>query len=123
MNKPILILAVLLAAMSCSAACAQSVPLRGIGLLALEAGDSRSASPGGGSALVELPDDGGGGAVGARAQRGSGDGMHAPVHDRAPVPDALPPAAIVRGDPAAPAAATPKRPSYRWQSLVPGAIK
>lgn len=27
------------------------------------------------------------------------------------------------GDPAMPAAATPRRPTYRWQSLVPGAIK
>jgi len=26
-------------------------------------------------------------------------------------------------DPSAPAAATPRRPTYRWQSLVPGAIK
>ena len=26
-------------------------------------------------------------------------------------------------DPSAPAAATPHRPTYRWQSLVPGAIK
>jgi len=26
-------------------------------------------------------------------------------------------------DPSAPVAATPRRPTYRWQSLVPGAIK
>lgn len=112
-----------LAAFSCAPAFAQNAPLRGVGLLALGANDAHS------NTLVDMA-DAGGGSIGSRALRG-GDGADrarpAPTRDAtvddADVPDALPPAAIPAGDPTAPAAATPKRPTYRWQSLVPGAIK
>lgn len=124
-KKPVHTLAALAVALFGSVAFAQNVPLRGIGLLALDAGDARGANPAGGrNALVELPDDGGGGSIGARAVRGSGDaGGGARIRPN-PSPDALPaPAIVAPGDPGLPAAPTPKRPSYRWQSLVPGAIK
>lgn len=121
MNKPVILAVAVATALTSSAVCAQSAPLRGMGLLALEASDT---VPSARRALVESP-DGGGGGIGARAQRGS-DGTSAgrstPHDDSAP--DALPPKPILdAGDPTPPAAATPKRPSYRWQSLVPGAIK
>jgi len=119
----------LLLSMACCAAffsasaVAQSAPLRGVGLLALGANE-----PGAGS-LLDMA-DAGGGSVGARALRG-GDGADrarpgAPRDeddDESGAPDALPPAAIPQGDPTVPAAPTPKRPTYRWQTLVPGAIK
>ncbi|MCK9537539.1 hypothetical protein [Dokdonella sp.] len=45
--------------------------------------------------------------------------------DSATPPEAAPApgSADATFDPSVPAAQTPKRPSYRWQSLVPGAIK
>lgn len=112
-----------LAAFSSAAAYAQSAPLRGVGLLALGANEPSS------NTLLDMADSGGG-SVGSRALRG-GDGADrarpAPTRD-APgdelaAPDALPPSAIPQGDPTAPAAPTPKQPTYRWQTLVPGAIK
>lgn len=111
------------AAFSCATAFAQSAPLRGVGLLALGANEPRSGT------LLDMA-DAGGGSIGARALRG-GDGADrarpAPTRETtdedADAPDALPPAAIPQGDPTVPAAPTPKRPTYRWQSLVPGAIK
>ncbi|MEO5626502.1 MAG: hypothetical protein ABIQ70_10885 [Dokdonella sp.] len=121
-------LAVLVTATSASAALAQSAPVRGVGLLALNASEVRS-SAGGTSGtrttLIEVPDSGGGGLVGARAARGSGDGGRSAHDTDAPVaPDALPAkASIAPGDPTAPATMTPKRTNYRWQTLVPGAIK
>jgi|GEM_PF-1035453 hypothetical protein len=130
MKKTILFF-VTLAALSCAAfAQAQEAPMRGVGLLALNASDAQGlgSTSANHSALVETPDSGGGSA-GIRNARGAGDAgisAHA-VRDEGEaahaIPDALPPAAVHRGDPTTPAAATPKRPSYRWQSLVPGAIK
>lgn len=121
MNKPVIFVAAAVAALASSAACAQNAPLRGMGLLALEASD---AVPGTRRSLVESP-DGGGGAIGARAQRGSDGASSGRATAREETtPDALPPKPMLdAGDPTPPAAATPKRPSYRWQSLVPGAIK
>lgn len=128
MNKSVLALAFVAAAACCVNAFAQDAPLRGVGLLALNAsGDSDSSGLGGGSSsgargmMVDVPDEGGGSTP--RNLRGGGDtapNRSAPVKS----PDALPPNAIApTGDPAAPIVATPKRPTYRWQSLVPGAIK
>ena len=87
-----------IAAFTCASASAQNAPLRGVGLLALGANEIHA------NTLVDMA-DAGGGSIGSRALRGS-DGA-----DRA------------RPATARPAAATPKRPTYRWQSLVPGAIK
>lgn len=130
MNKPVLALAFVAASACCASAFAQDVPLRGVGLLALNAaGDSDSnglgstGSSGSRGMMVDAPDEGGGGTP--RNLRGGGD-VGAVPNRSAPSksPDALPPSAIApTGDPAAPAVATPKRPTYRWQSLVPGAIK
>ena len=70
--------------------------------------------------LVETVDSGGGGAPaqaassarpGAAASADRGINL---LRDVASGPDS---------DPSTPAAATPRRPTYRWQSLVPGAIK
>jgi hypothetical protein len=120
MNKTALFL--VLAGMTASAsAFAQSAPVRGAGLLALNTTDSRAS----GNTLVETIDSGGG-STGARALRGSDASPRAARSDAesaASVPDPLPGKLIGNGDPASPAAATPKRPTYRWQSLVPGAIK
>jgi len=130
MKKLAFVLVAAVAMLSGVAAWAQEAPLRGVGLLALNASDASSGlgntQPRG--ALVETPDSGGGGTT-TRNGRGAGDIGPAARLPRAEeaathtVPDALPPAILPHGDPATPAAATPKRPSYRWQSLVPGAIK
>lgn len=131
MRKPVLAVA-FVAAMACWAtAFAQDAPLRGVGLLALNAsGDSDSSGLGSASpqssrhVMVESPDEGGGGDP--RHLRGSGDvGAGSNRAGATPkVPDALPPSAVPQAsDPTSPAAAVPKRPNYRWQSLVPGAIK
>ena len=127
MNKSVLALAFAAAAVCCANAFAQDAPLRGVGLLALNASsESDSSGLGGGSSgarnmMVDVPDEGGGSAP--RTLRGGGD--TAPTRSApAKSPDALPPNAIApTGDPAGPTVATPKRPTYRWQSLVPGAIK
>ena len=118
MKKSICALAVLATALSASVAFAQSAPLRGVGLLALDAGESHGAG-GAQHALVALPDDDGGGAVGPRALRGSDGGMRSRGNPSSSA-DGMPP---MLDNPSPPAAATPKRPTYRWQSLVPGAIK
>lgn len=128
MKKPVIALAAFVAALSSFAVSAQNAPLRGVGLLALEANESHGlgALPGGRNTLVETPDSGGG-SVGARAMRGGGDsaggGARLMRADDAGSIDSAPAKPVVGGDPSPPAAATPKRPSYRWQSLVPGAIK
>ncbi|MEO7323941.1 MAG: hypothetical protein ABIW82_03850 [Dokdonella sp.] len=121
-------LAILVIATSTSGAFAQSAPVRGVGLLALNASDARSSAGGPSGArttLIEVPDGGGGGLVGVRATRGSGDGGRFARDTDAPVaPDALPAkASIAPGDPTAPTTMAPKRTNYRWQALVPGAIK
>jgi hypothetical protein len=118
MNKTALLLLVFASATASASALAQSASLRGAGLLALNTTVARAS----GNTVVEMIDSGGG-STGARALRGSDASPQARrAADRAaPVPDPLPEKLI--GDPAAPAAATPKRPTYRWQSLVPGAIK
>ena len=118
-NKTALLIAVLAGATATSAL-AQSAPLRGAGLLALNTTESPSAAN-----TVETADSGGG-STGARALRGSDvarRGSRGDAGSVVSVPDALPEKLIGGGDPAAPVAPTPKRPSYRWQSLVPGAIK
>jgi hypothetical protein len=130
MKKPVLAIVAIAALLSGAVAWAQEAPLRGVGLLALNASDAQSGLGNAQShgALVETPDSGGGGTT-TRNGRGAGDIGPAARLPRAAeppaqtVPDELPPAALAHGDPATPAAATPKRPSYRWQSLVPGAIK
>lgn len=98
---------------------AQEAPLRGVGLLALASGESRGGIGGARDSLVEIPDSGGGGLRDVRGSDGRGT-TRAP--QPAATPDALPPRTI-QGDPAVSPVETPKRPSYRWQSLVPGAIK
>lgn len=124
-----IILAVLAAVIPASGALAQSAPVRGVGLLALNTSEVHSSpgdvSGGRGGALIETPDGGGGGMVGARASRGSGDVRNpAPAESTPAAPDALPPKNLIApGDPTAPAAMAPKRVNYRWQALVPGAIK
>ncbi len=124
MNKTAILFVVLGCSMSAAGAHAQSAPLRGASLLALNTTDARA-----GATVVERIDSGGGsgGSTGARALRGSDITPRATQSESeedatAPLPDPLP-KPIAGGDPSAPAAATPKRPSYRWQSLVPGAIK
>lgn len=121
MKISICALAVLATALSCSAAFAQSAPLRGVGLLVLDAGESQGAH-GGHHALVALPDDDGGGTVGPRALRGSDGGSRARSDGNAAA-EPMSPKAAAFDAPSSPAAETPKRPTYRWQSLVPGAIK
>lgn len=114
----------------CGAALAQSAPLRGLGLLALDSSAAPhsfdNAAPGGGGAMLDLPDSGGG-SLGAHAARGSQGAGGTPAHrdaDPGMTPDALPPKATIPPiDPALPAAPTPRHPSFRWQALVPGAIK
>jgi hypothetical protein len=127
MKKSLPLLA-LVAIASSNAAVAQNAPLRGVGLLVLEATQAPDRSGPLSNARSVLPDgaDGGGGsAVGARALRGAGDRHRAPAdEDATSAPDALPPRAVPQsGDPAPAAAPAPHRPNYRWQSLVPGAIK
>jgi hypothetical protein len=105
-------------ACACANAAAQAGPARGATLLAMGAAESPA------NTVVERSDSGGGsgGGAGMRALRG---GDVPPTDARLPAAkwvDALP-ADQADLDPAAPAAATPRRPSYRWQSLVPGAIK
>lgn len=128
MNKPVLALAFVVGTACWAGAFAQDAPLRGVGLLALNAtGDSDG---GLGNAqgrsirnvMVDVPDEGGGSEP--RGARDGGNVGAAPIRSNTEkTPDALPPGAIQQVDPAAPNVATPKRPSYRWQSLVPGAIK
>jgi hypothetical protein len=131
MKKRLIVATLLIGLLGCAIAMAQDAPLRGIGLLALNASDAQSlgGAPGSRSAVLDAPDGGGGGGGAVtRNGRGSGDiGGGAVYSNRAApspqhVPDALPPA-LDHGDPATSVAPTPKRPSYRWQSLVPGAIK
>lgn len=124
MKQSVIAFAVIVLTLSCAAAFAQNIPLRGFGLLALNGDSANGLGNPGRSALVETP-DGGGGSLGPHALRGADGGAVAPRPAAgAAAPDALPPRAIgAFDDPSQPAAPTPKRPSYRWQSLVPGAIK
>ena len=80
-------------------------------------------APGGAqNKLVESIDSGGGGG-GSTAQTATSTAAGTSAHSDRTL-DALHDAASgLGGDPSAPAAATPRRPTYRWQSLVPGAIK
>ena len=125
MKTKLIILAALATVTVTATAWGQNAPLRGVGLLALNASEPGSVR----STLVEMPDGNeGGGAVGARALRGGDDaipsrGSYDSEQDAVVVPDQLPPHHAPSTGPTTPAAATPKRPSYRWQSLVPGAIK
>lgn len=125
MKKRLIILVALATVTATAAAWGQSAPLRGVGLLALNASEPGSPR----STLVEMPDgSGGGGSIGARALRGGDSaipsrGPYDSGQGGAAAQDELPPRNAPPTNPAAPAAATPKRPSYRWQSLVPGAIK
>jgi hypothetical protein len=121
MTKRLIALAALLAAVPSAAALAATLPIGSMALLALGA-----AGDGGGvgsrSALVEVPDSGGGGSLGSRSADAVDGGRDDGSAQGTAVPDALPRSAPA-GDPTQPAAATPRRPTYRWQSLVPGAIK
>lgn len=127
MKTSLLVLVAVLALLFGVLASAQDMPLRGVGLLALNASEAPATPPP--TRAIESPDDGGGASL--RNGRGSGDLSSAAtepgtVRHAAPVvvPDALPAAAGLHGDPnGALVAPTPKRPTYRWQSLVPGAIK
>ena len=112
-------LAALAAALCCPSAFAQSAPFGSVGLLAMNAVESRGDSRARGS-LVDTPDAGGGLSAG-RAARGSDGSPSHGARDEGPAID--PALGLQSGDPASPVAPTPKRPSYRWQSLVPGAIK
>lgn len=130
MKKPFILLAAFVVAICSIEASAQSALVRSVGLLALNASELRTGAAGaagGGRALVEIPDSGGGGFAGTHASHGSADATTPSQHDASDTvttPDALPPKMMISpGDPAASAAPTPKRPSYRWQTLVPGAIK
>ena len=120
MKATLIALAALAAVLTVPAVSAQEAPLRGVGLLALASADSRGGISDVRDALVETPDSGGGGMRDVRGSDGHGTARaSAPVGTTA---DALPPR-VLRVDPAAPTVETPKRPTYRWQSLVPGAIK
>lgn len=106
-------------------ALAQSAPLRGLGLLALESSSASQrdfGAAGGRGSMLETP-DGGGGSVGARAVRGT-DAEASAHRDGEPglSPEGSTVPVITPIDAALPAA-TPKHPSYRWQALVPGALK
>lgn len=108
-------------------AVARGLPMRDMDLLALNTDSPRNALDIGGRSSLIDSSDGGGGSTGARARHGV-DGSGSPAvsgtGDESSAADALPPRGIVPfEDPSSPAAPTPKRPSYRWQSLVPGAIK
>lgn len=127
MSKSAIALVLVAAAACCAPVRAQEAPLRGIGLLALSA--ARDSDSGLGNAqglrnvMIEAPDEGGGGEL--HDARGSGD-VHPSGGRRNPAEktqDELPPSTMPQADPTAPGTAVPKRPTYRWQSLVPGAIK
>ena len=67
--------------------------------------------------LVESIDTGGGGSVaGTHGAAPTASAGHAASTSREA-------AVSTDNDPSAPVTATPRRPTYRWQSLVPGAIK
>ena len=122
MNKSVIKFATVIA-VTCSAnALAQGAPMLGLGMLASNA----SASSGlGGNTLIE-PSDGGGGSTGGHAMRGvDGDLSHSPQATSVrSLPDALPTKMAVHSNhSAASTTAVAKPASYRWQSLVPGAIK
>lgn len=128
MSKSAIVLVLIAAATCCAPAYAQEAPLRGIGLLALSAArDSDSGlgnTQGLRNVMIEAPDEGGGG--GLRDSRGSGDVLSSSSGRRNPAEktqDELPSSPMPQADPTVPGAAVPKRPTYRWQSLVPGAIK
>lgn len=126
MKMPVVALAVIGFAMFDAVAVARDAPLRDMDLLALNTDSPRDAFDHAGRSLIDSTDSGGG-STGARARRGvdGGAASSAPYMADDPTPaDTLPPRGIVPfEDPSQPAAPTPKRPSYRWQSLVPGAIK
>jgi len=71
--------------------------------------------------LVESVDSGGGGSTSGRAATSSAPAATTPADHGVNVLRDIAPGAD--SDPSAPAASTPRRPTYRWQSLVPGAIK
>ena len=127
MKTIVIALTLFAATTAASGAFAQSAPVRGVGLLALNASDARSSAgdvSGARQTQIEIPDGGGGGQIGARAVRGSGDLRSSAHESSADAPDALPPKNVIApGDPTAPTTMTPKRTNYRWQALVPGAIK
>jgi len=119
-TQPILLVLGSLLALASASAAAEGSSLRGAGLFVASAHDLT------GSTVVDMDDVGGG----MRSLRGAdgGDGASpaaSPAREPAapPAPDALPPPQMSAGDPATPVAPAPKRSSYRWQSLVPGAIK
>jgi hypothetical protein len=118
MKTVLIALAAAAAVLSGRPAFAQSASFGSIGLLAMNAVESRGDSRARG-ALVDTPDAGGGLSAG-RAARGTDAPARTHTHDDDAAIDAP---GLQPGDPSTPVAPTPKRPSYRWQSLVPGAIK
>ncbi|MBN8728309.1 MAG: hypothetical protein J0H15_11500 [Xanthomonadales bacterium] len=121
MNTHAIAALAVVAALFAGAAPAQAGSLRGLGLLAMNGDDAHGLGGPGRGSLVELPDSGGG-SMSPRAVRG-GDSALPARSGGASAPPSADEAGEPGFDPSAPAAQTPKRPSYRWQSLVPGAIK
>lgn len=98
--------------------------MRGLGMLASNASTSSGLSNPGSSTLIEPSD--GGGSAGVHALRGSdGDVSHSPHETNVTsLPDALSTKMTTHSNhPAASSATAAKPVNYRWQSLVPGAIK
>lgn len=91
-----------------------------LGVRAAFAAPDYPAAGGTSSKLVETVDSGGGGASGRAAT--SSAPVAAAAADRG-VNVLRDVASGADSDPSVPAASTPRRPTYRWQSLVPGAIK
>jgi len=121
MNRHAIAVLAATAALFASALPAQASSLRGLGLLAMN-DDARGLGDAGRSSLVDLPDSGGG-SMGPRAVRGADSVLPARSGGAPAASTATGDGVETAFDPSAPAAQTPKRPSYRWQSLVPGAIK
>ena len=98
--------------------------MRGLGMLASNASTSSGVGNPGSSTLIDPSD--GGGSTGARALRGSdGGASHSPRETNpTSLPDVLPTKMAAHSNHLGASTATVAKPvNYRWQSLVPGAIK
>lgn len=92
-----------------------------LGVRAAFAAPDYPAAGGTSSKLVETVDSGGGGGAAGRAATSGASAATATTDRGVNVLRDVAPGAD--SDPSVPAASTPRRPTYRWQSLVPGAIK